>query len=376
MLGNKVPRLKPIRIPLDAVDELEASTISTHWPEMKGAQWTQFVEGIKASPRADDLEIVLVSEDGVFRIADGRHRHRACVALGLQKMLRFVLLDTEDDTERQLFGLMRNGNRRHLSSTERGLLVYPIMCLAGLMNGEAATAASIDRRTMQRIRNACDAGLEPFLQDKSLTLAEAADLALPKNKTLLRQVKSGEVDVREAGHMMKAKTDQQRQNNYLRKSGAVPKPETAAEVQQLEESPKTDGVSRRTAEDLLKVNQRLMERGQELEKQLADAVDAYNTLAIHHTYIMERLRAMGMSVDDMTAEAKGFSDSISEEIVNGYLVKISEGSQPVPSQSALTLWEEALADARAAAGYDNMTAGQKSAFTRSFTKSTPKPVSV
>ena len=373
MLRTKVPRLKPIKIPLAAIDDLEASPISEHWPEMKGQQWTQFLEGIRMSPRPDDLEIVLVSEDGVFRIADGRHRHRACVQLGLQKLLRFVVLDTDDEMERELFGLMRNGNRRHLTSTERGLLVYPIMCRAGLMNGEAAAAASIDRRTMQRIRNACDAGLEQFLKDKTLTLTEAADLSLPKNKVLLRQVKAGELDVREAGQKMKEKTDEQRRNNYLRQSGAVTKPETKDEVRQMSAEPKTDGVSRQTAEDLLKVNNRLMERGQELEQQLAEAVDAYNTLAIHHTYIMERLRAMGMSVDDMATEAKGFADSVSEEIVNGYLAKV-HGEKPVPPpRSELSDWEEALAEAKAVAGYATMTTGQKSAFTRAFAKSHPKP---
>ena len=197
------PKLKPINVPLKAIDELEYSLLSTYWGDMSPAQWEQFMDGMRLSPRREDLVITLVSEDGLLRIADGRHRHRACVALRLQKLLSFVLLDTEDINEREKFTLLRNANRRHLNSTQRGLLIYPIIARLGWATGEAANAAGIDRRTMQRINNAGKAGLHPHIQDRSLTLQEASDLATPKNKALLAQVRSGEMSVHEAGRMMK-----------------------------------------------------------------------------------------------------------------------------------------------------------------------------
>ena len=92
-------------------------------------------------------------------------------------------------------------------------------------------------------------------------------------------------------------------------------------------NPTVPTVSRSTAENLMTANRNLTLQGQDLEKELSVANEQYNTLAIVHAYIMERLRGLGMDVDRITDEARAFADSVSGEVVNAYMEKVHNPSR-------------------------------------------------
>lgn len=237
---------------------------SAYWGGMSDREYRDFVTTLRVRPEAEFLEVIGYFKDGIFQILDGFHRWKGTMETGLTHLLTIKEYTGKD---RALQGMLRNANRRHLSSSERAARVMKLKGALGINNREAAEMVGVHERHMQRAQRAEDAGLTDFVINDGITLEDAADIA--KDKPLLAQVKDGSIAIGDACAQVLKARQQKRHERARRQSGEIG-------ITMSEDMADPDRVPadefnklKKTTEQLAAIESDYLRRKQELTDQIA-----------------------------------------------------------------------------------------------------------
>ena len=183
------------------------------FPPLEGIEFDELVADIKANGL---IEPVVVHEE---MILDGRNRYRACLAAGVEPTLTPFRGD-----DPVAFVISANLRRRHLSESQRAMVAAR---LATLKDGqrqvgkfadvptqeEAAALLNVSERTLRHARGVREHGAPELIHavdQGSVSVSAAADVAtLPKCEQI-EVVAKGERDILEAAKTIRAKKAEQR----------------------------------------------------------------------------------------------------------------------------------------------------------------------
>ena len=196
MVKKQVAQTDEYRIVQFTAEEIAAfkrGPESSHWGGMDDAQWRDFMRSLESHPEAEFLEVIVYQEDDDWFIMDGYHRWKGTMELSLTHLLT---IKEYTGSERGLQGMLRNANRRHLSSSQRAALVLKLKKEYGMTIEEAAAKVNVSARHVQRAERADRAGLIDNVIKDRITLEDAADIA--KDKELLADVKEGRKTIQQA----------------------------------------------------------------------------------------------------------------------------------------------------------------------------------
>ncbi len=138
------------------VNNFEFHPLANLFPLMEGAEFDELVTDIKANGLH---EPIIIFED---KILDGRNRHRACQAAGVEPVFRPF---TDDDPLALVISL--NLKRRHLNESQRAMVAARLATLRdgqradhveGLPIGRASDLLNVGERSVARAREVIDRG--------------------------------------------------------------------------------------------------------------------------------------------------------------------------------------------------------------------------
>jgi len=169
---------------------LNAHPIADIFPLLEGQAFKDLCEDIAAHGQHEPIWLL----DGM--ILDGRNRYRACVALGIEPMVR--TFDAQRDPLQ--FVLSLNLHRRHLDESQRAMVAARVailphgvkkpredaqICASSVSQPDAAQMLNVSRRAVQHARKVLDAGsdaLTDAVQRGALSVSLASQVTqLPED---------------------------------------------------------------------------------------------------------------------------------------------------------------------------------------------------